>query len=1125
MKKRNGQLIFAPSDLIDFMESKFITWMERYNLEFPGKVQPDEVDESLEILQKKGIEHESEFLEQLKKEDKSVAEIPRNDTSIRDTRSAIFEGKEIIYQAHLERAKDSIQFTGYADFLFRVEGDSQLGDYHYEPWDTKLALKPKPYFIIQVLPKQFHIVLGNGDIKSFHTNNYYSYYQQLKSLFLLQQANFDPECMPEFEDIENYGRWSRYAEDILKKQDHLILVANIRSGQIKKLQKAGITTLTQLAQATLSHIPSMSSKTFLTLKQQASIQLKSRNKSKPKHKILDSNEKELRRGLTLLPPSSINDVWFDMEGYPFAKGGLEYLFGVAYLDSKSNLKYRDWWAHNTQQEKKALQKFVNWVYARWLKDPNMHIYHYGSYEASALKRLMGQYGVCEDRVDDLLRADVFVDLYKIVREGLLVGEPAYSLKNIERLYMGKRAATVSNATGSIVAYERWLECKDGSDWKSSEILKKIRAYNEEDCRSTRLLCDWLRNAQRAHNINYISALNGEKEDLVSYSKKLDPNNIKFKAAELAQELLDSCEKNNELPPDKKELMQLLANLLQFHRREEKPMWWAYFDRLKMTEAELIEDIDCLGGLERTKSKPSLIKQSYLYEYKYDIAQDTKLKVDSKCHAIMVTSSNPIPVTIEEMNAEEGLVYIKAAIKYQISSRKMHLIPNEHVNPDKIVQAIYDIIKEWQKTGTLPGAIRDFLLRKRPKISGNNSGGILPGKRKLLEEVVDVVSKLKNSTLCIQGPPGSGKTFTAAHVIVDLIKKGKIVGVTSNSHRAIANLIDAVMQKTDQQGIIFSAVKVQSNPEDFHVQSTLVRKEQKISLAFYKQTKLIGGTAWAFSDQSAEAKLDYLFVDEAGQVSIANLFGMSRSTKNIVLMGDQMQLSQPIRGSHSGESGMSCLNYLLQEHQTIPRDMGVFLEKTFRLNPKICQFISSTVYEDRLFPEEVTSNRWLVAPQKNMIPVDSGILFMPIKHEDNSQASEEEVEVIQKLVSDLSKFGYKDEKGNCRDLALDDILIVAPYNMQVQKIKEAIPGARVGTVDKFQGQEAAIVIFSMCASDLESSSRGLGFLLSKNRINVAISRAKILSIIVGNPNLANISCSTIEQIELVNLYCKLLEHTN
>ena len=1109
------------------MESKFITWMERYNLKFPGEVQPDEADEFLELLQKKGIKHENDFLEQLKKEDRLVTEISRNDNSIRDTESAIFDGKEIIYQAHLKSEKENIQFAGYADFLFKVEGCSKLGDYHYEPWDTKLAKKPKPYFIIQlcayaemlesiqgVLPKQLHIVLGDGKVKSFHTNNYYSYYQRLKSLFLLQQANFDPECMPEFERIENYGRWSSYAEDIIKKQDHLILVANIRSGQIKKLKKAGITTLTQLAQTTRSHIPSMSTKTFLTLRRQASIQLKSKGKSKPEYEILEPNENELKRGFTLLPPSSNNDVWFDMEGYPFAKGGLEYLFGVAYLDSKGSLKYKDWWAHNAQQEKKALKEFVSWVYARWLRDPNMHIYHYYSYEASALKRLMGQYGTCEEQIDNLLRANAFVDLYKIVREGLLVGESAYSLKNIERLYMEKRDGEVGNARDSMVVYERWLEHKDDDDWKRSKTLKKIRDYNEEDCRSAKLLSDWLRNAQRAHKIDYIPVSGNEKENLVSEIKKLNKDNIKFKATELAQELLDFCEKNNELSPEQKKLTQLLAYLLEFHRREDKPIWWAYFDRLKMTEDELIEDIDCLGGLKRTN------ESSQSYEYKYDINQDTKLKKEESCKVITERGLSPISVTIKKLDLNQGLVTLNKQMPFQ----KIHLIPYKFIKKDKIVQAIYDIVKEWQKSGKLPGSIRDFLLRKRPKILKNPSGNILHGKRGLLEEVVDAVSNLDNSTLCIQGPPGSGKTFTAAHVIIELIKKGKAIGVTSNGHKAIAHLIDAVMQKANQQGVDISAVKVQSNSKDFHVQSRLVR-EVKIDQAFYRQVKLIGGTAWAFCDKSAESKLDYLFVDEAGQVSIANLFGMSKSTKNIVLMGDQMQLSQPIRGSHPGESGTSCLNYLLQDHQTIPGDLGIFLEKTFRLHPKLCQFISETIYEDRLFSEEVTSKRSLIAPQKNMISVDSGILFMPVEHEDNSQASEEEVRAIQELVSDLLKYGYEDEKGKRRDLVVDDILIVAPYNMQVQKIKEVMPDdARVGTVDKFQGQEAAIVIYSMCASDLESSSRGIGFLLSKNRINVAISRAKILSIIVGSPNLANTSCSSIEQIELLNLYCKLLEHT-
>lgn len=1131
MKKINGKLIFSPSDLINFMESPFITWMDRYNLEFPNEVKSDDTDESLKILQKKGIEHEGVFFNKLKEEGKDILEIAQDDNSFAVTQLGISEGREIIYQANLfsnDNAGD-MQFAGYADFLFKVEGNSKLGNWHYEPWDTKLALKPKPYFIIQLccyaemlesiqgyLPKKIHIVLGSGDTKSFNTEDYFDYYKQLKKSFIKQQLNFNPQQQPELIGLEGHGRWSEYAEKILKEQDHLSLVANIKKVQIKKLQKNGIKTLTQLAQTTLDKIPKMNSDVFESLKRQALMQLQSVGKSKPDYEIIRAPEDNPKKGLALLPPASPNDVWFDMEGYPLVKGGLEYLFGVTYLDNDGKLLFKDWWAHDAQQEKQAFCDFVNWIHERWKNDPTMHIYHYAPYEKTALKRLMGVYGICEDQVDDFLRGNVLIDLYKIVREGLKIGEPKYSLKNIEHLYKNKRNTNVAKATDSIVYYERWLECKDGNDWQNSEILKSIRDYNEEDCLSTKLLCDWLREVQTQEKISYIDKLEKPVED----PKEIKVDDITFLTSQLAKKLIHKIEIEPNLTNEQKKLKELFANLLEFHRREDKPMWWAMFDRHEMTEEELIEDVNCLGGLVRTNSPVQLVKRSFLHEYSFEPTQDTKMKSDIKCYYAHDLDTK---VDITHINNKQGLVSIKIGPSQSQPPERLSLIPDEFIPATTIQKSIFSTVKEWDDANKLSQAITDFLLRRRPCIDGNIEGSIIKGVKSLKEEAIDVIKNMNNTTLCIQGPPGSGKTYIASHAIVELIRNGKTVGVTSNSHKAIDNVIDKVMAVADEQNINFHTVKIKKKKEN--VENKKIHIVDTASKVFPNtKFKLISGTAWTFSNELAKNQLDYLFVDEAGQVSIANLIGMAASTKNIVLMGDQMQLSQPTKGSHPGESGQSCLNYLLQEHQTIPNNLGIFLDKTFRLHPNICSFISNAIYEGRLLPEAVTSQRQIIVPlqDNNLITKDSGILFVPVEHEDNSQASEEEVEAIEKLINDLLKCKFKDKDNNIRPLTMDDILIVAPYNMQVLKIQEAIPQAKVGSVDKFQGQEAAVVIISMCASNAADSVRGLEFLLNKNRINVAISRAQVLAIVVGNPNLANTPCNTVEQMELVNLFCKILE---
>ena len=262
------------------------------------------------------------------------------------------------------------------------------------------------------------------------------------------------------------------------------------------------------------------------------------------------------------------------------------------------------------------------------------------------------------------------------------------------------------------------------------------------------------------------------------------------------------------------------------------------------------------------------------------------------------------------------------------------------------------------------------------------------------------------------------------------------------------------------------------------------------------------------------------MDEAGQVSVGNLVAMTPSAKNLVLIGDQMQLGQPIQGSHPGESGKSTLDYLLQGRATIPSDMGLFLDRTYRLHPKVCSFISGAVYDGRLEPAPVCADRTIVVPDDpGPIATEAGIVFVPVEHEGNTQGSDEEAAKVAEIYAAL----LGRAKTPTGTVAEDDILVIAPYNMQVRKLQNALPpGARVGSVDKFQGQQAAAVILSMCASDGNATTRGVEFLFDRNRLNVALSRAQSLAIVVGHPALAHTRCNTVEKMKLVNLYCRILE---
>jgi uncharacterized protein len=288
--------------------------------------------------------------------------------------------------------------------------------------------------------------------------------------------------------------------------------------------------------------------------------------------------------------------------------------------------------------------------------------------------------------------------------------------------------------------------------------------------------------------------------------------------------------------------------------------------------------------------------------------------------------------------------------------------------------------------------------------------------------------------------------------------------------------------------------------------------------------VVGGTAWLFARDDVAGRFDHLFVDEAGQVSLANLVAMSRAARNLVLIGDQMQLGQPTQGSHPGESGASVLEYLLGERATVPPALGVFLDRTRRLHPRLCSFVSGAFYEGRLAPEPGTERRVVrVPPEAGEVPVEAGLLWLPVGHEGNAQASDEEVARVRAVVADLLGRPLTGADGaECGRVDWSSMLFVAPYNLQVRRLERAFPSARVGSVDRFQGQEAPVVVVSMGASEGEASPRGLDFLLHRNRLNVAVSRARSLAVVVGHPDLGLARCTTVRQMILCNAYCRIAE---
>lgn len=1133
MQNIAGQLVYSPSDLIRFMESPYSSWMDRYNLEYPKELIPDKNSPEQELVAKTGDLHEQNFLAGLKQQG-PVLTIARSPDAAEQTVAAIQRGDDVIYQAYLKLEP----FRGYADFLKR-SGAAMDGHPLYEIWDTKLARKTKPYYLVQLccyaemlaavqglMPAKVRVALGSGDMPEYATNDFLYFYRQLKQGFLQMMADFNPKQPTAPDPRADHGRWSSHAQQWLDEQDHLVLVAGINVSQIKKLNLADITTVAQLAKAGEQKIRRLSDDVMQRLVDQARLQIETRELRQsvspevivpPVYKVLAPLPEQPRRGLALLPPPSAGDVFFDMEGYPLAERGLEYLFGATTREPKGAVGFHDWWANDEETEKRAFEDFIDWAHARWKADPAMHIYHYAQYEVSAVRRLMGKHGTREDEVDDLLRNEVFVDLYQIVKQGLRIGESSYSIKAIELLYRGKRSGEVASAGQSMVYYANWIESGESTDWKKSSTLQKIRDYNRDDCESTVQLYDWLRARQQDAKIAYLP-----KSKNVA-SEERDPE---IEARIQAQrDLIRKLEGmiNREDDPNQKRLHTLFLHLLEFHRREEKPVWWKLFSRMAAEPEELKEDLDCIGEAQLLPGKTIQVKLSKAFTYKFDPNQDTKIRPGDRVYAVPSTAGTFEVVQLDE----DGTVQVK------ISDKKLgeafggsppattSFIPQEHVSPAAMRAAVQDIVRAWADSSKAPAALLNFLRREPPVVSDHT--GPMQREGEVIEAAaIRSALKMRESTLCLQGPPGTGKTTTAAAMILALVEAGHSVGITSNSHKAIENLLRACCEKGGQS---FQAIKVGGEPDIAEAYPQITHVGQpKDSLAIF-QGGVIGGTAWLFSRPEWAGQLDYLFIDEAGQVSLGNLVAVSRSATNLILLGDQMQLEQPTQGHHPGESGQSALSYYLQNHATIPATLGLFLPITHRLQPQICGFVSEMIYESRLKPAPGNENRRLKPTNAAGVQLcpEAGLFYIPVIHEGNVQASEEEVAMVRVLIQELVSREKISSSGKpTGNVTLEDILIVAPYNMQVRRLREVLPGARVGSVDKFQGQEADIVIVSMCSSYGEYGSRGLEFILDQNRINVALSRARTLAVVVGDPRIATTAAGTIPAMRRLNLYCRLVQ---
>ena len=926
MHVHEDRLWLSPSDVTAFLACEHLTALSLAHAR--GELErPEVANEQAELIFRKGLEHERAYLESLRAEGKTIREIELGEheweRAVAETEQALRDGVDVVYQGVF--ADEG--WRGIADFLLRQPDGS------YEALDTKLARTARPPYILQLLfynaqlarvqgrePERIHVLLGSGERASFRADEFAAYYRRVRrrlERFVAAPPPTEPLPVDHCRMCDFKPLCDRHWDAV----DHLSRVAGVYRSQLERLAAAGITTLAALGRAPRAPAPDgMAVDTWERLREQAELQLWAREHGRDRFVLL---QPEPESGLALLPDPSPGDLFFDFEGNPFwdRDGSLEYLWGILDADGEFTPLH----AHDHETERQALERFVDLVVNRLERYPDLHVYHYAQYEITALRRLMRRYGTREAELDDLLGRGVFVDLYRVVRNGVRVSRPGYGLKELEAFLDFVRRAEIKDGGTSIVVFEQWMQTRDPA------LLAQLDGYNREDCVATRLLRDWLlaRRAEALERFGPFPVPEPQEPQPVSPEKVV--------RAELRKALLDAGE-------------ELAAQLLGDGERERAQVWWASFGGGGPAPAEEV------GGVSPPEDALERLARSLL-------ARDRR----------------------------------------------------------------YPALES--------------LLRGEPFDR--------PVQTAALEELKELVLSLDGRHLVVQAPPGSSETWTSARLIAHLLAHGKRIAVASTCERAVHDLLGAVADIIPAPGV-------------------------------------------ASSRAEHDAPLDYLFVVEAGRVSLAHALALGASARNVVLVGDPQQLDEAIQGG-----GASVLRHLLDGDATIAPDRGVFLERTFRLHPDLCGYVSDEFYEGRLDAAAVAAER--------TTPVGTGLRYLPVE--------DDRLEVVRLEVERLVAAGVPPA----------EIVVLAADDVQVDALREALPAeVPVGGVRELHGREADVVFFLIASSSGVDVPRGPELLLERNRLNVAISRARCVAYLVCSPRLLEVNARSIAQMRLANALCRFVE---
>ncbi len=1132
MKKLGEQIRLSATDLSNHLACRHLTTLElqvaRREREAPQWADPD-----LKVIQQLGERHEAAYLKFLEEQGKltvvNLKGIKNEKEAMEETLRLMASGVEAIAQGALGNASGKGGWFGRPDVLLRV---SRPGKWlwSYEVQDTKLTRETKATTILQlslysellasvqgVAPEFLWVIPARSGFvgEAYRVLEYAAYYRTVKEKLLAAVKRTDAETYPEPVEHCNVCRWFKECDSQRRADDHLSLVAGMRHQQQEQLEEWNIPTMAKLAAMPipLKERPKRGSREGIErVREQARVQVEGKAEGKLKYEELPV---EAEFGFSRLPEPTEQDMFVDLEGDPFAGDcGQQYLFGFVANDAQGKLAYEKKWTVSGEEEKRGFEWLMDEIMRRWTAEPRMHVYHFGANEPGAFKRLMGQYATREDELDRMLRAGLFVDVHRVFKQGLRASVEEYSLKTLEK-FCGFERKVPKEASRSAMRYiEHRLELERSLAEMPEEVREAMEGYNAEDCFATAALRDWLEERRseliaKGASIARPAIGDGAPSEEVDERQK--------RVAALVEELtkdvpVEASERNEE-----QQAKWLVAQLLDWHRREDKATWWEGFRVAELDDEALLEERSGLGGLrfvERLREERKIPVDRYSFE-----KQETELREGEELFFKAEKFGTAVAVDFGARTVD---------VKKTRKSAELHpsgvYLWDRPISVKEHAEALYRIGSWIAKNGLEDGekyrAARDLILRRPPRLNGETLAA-LPGEL-AKETACRAALAMSDTVLAIQGPPGAGKTFTGARMICAFVKAGKKVGVTALGHKVIRKLLEEVTLAASEDRV--EGVRcMQRNDEEAPTPEIAIakRSEEAWEALARGAANVVGGTSWLWAPEAAFECVDVLFIDEAGQMALADVISVAHAAKNIVLIGDPQQLERPLKGSHPDGAEKSALQHLLGEHKTILPDVGLLLPETWRLHPKICKFTSDLFYDARLGSRALLEKRvieghsWLKG---------AGLWFVPVEHAGNQNSSAEEVEAIGKIVEGLVDAGVKwyRSEGRVKELEAEDVLIVAPYNAQVADLSARLPGMKIGTVDKFQGQEAPVVIYSMTTSSPEDAPRGMEFLYSLNRLNVATSRAMTAVILVGSPKLFEPECRTPRQMQLANALCAYRE---